>query len=127
MKIWELEQNQSIQYVDTDGIIWQYNSRGNLINAKDDITDTYTWSVLHKMEFELYKPVDWAKVACDTPILVRDDTHNPWDSWVRRYFAYYDEVECLVYAYYDGKTSWSSYSEASQDWKYAKLVVDSDK
>ena len=124
MKIWELEQNQSINYVDTDGRIWQYNSRGDLISERDDITNLYTWSEIHKMEFELYAPVDWTKVACNTPILVRDESYN---SLERRYFAYYDEAKCLVYAYYDGKTSWSSYNGDAQDWKYAKLVVDSDR
>jgi hypothetical protein len=60
-------------------------------------------------------PIDWSKVAVDTPILVRDNVG--WD-WTKRYFAKYENGS--VYAWGKGATSWSSngYTVA---WELAKL------
>jgi len=60
-------------------------------------------------------PVDWSKVAVDTPILVRD---NASLEWTKRYFAKYENGS--VFAWHDGATSWSSdgYTTA---WVLAKL------
>ena len=60
-------------------------------------------------------PVDWSKVAVDTPILVRD---NMKMSWVHRYFAKYEGGR--VYVWDNGATSWSSNIVSS--WEYAKLA-----
>ena len=60
-------------------------------------------------------PVDWSKVAVDTPILVRD---REKEAWRRRYFAKYDNG--IVCAWGGGTTSWSA--ERSTYWKYAKLA-----
>ena len=61
--------------------------------------------------------VDWSKVAVDTPILVGNDNKT----WFKRYFARYEDGK--VYAWLNGKTSWSSISEFSfGNWKYAKLA-----
>lgn len=47
-------------------------------------------------------PVDWSKVAVDTPILVAySDIHQ----WVKRHFAKYENGR--VYAWNHGKTSWT--------------------
>ena len=62
-------------------------------------------------------PVDWSKVAVDTPILVRNREE---DAWRRRYFATYENG--IVYAGSGGPTSWSEYSSDIGDWKMAKLV-----
>ena len=60
-------------------------------------------------------PVDWSKVAVDTPILVRDSEK---ESWRKRYFAkYYNGIVC---AWGGGTTSWSA--ERSTYWKMAKLA-----
>ena len=67
-------------------------------------------------------PVDWSKVAVDTPILVRDSEK---ESWRKRYFAKY--YNGIVYAWGGGTTSWSA--EGDQDiasWKYAKLAESED-
>ena len=48
-------------------------------------------------------PVDWSKVAVDTPILVRDSSFSEWG---KRYFAKYENG--IVYAWSNGTTSWSS-------------------
>lgn len=66
-------------------------------------------------------PVDWSKVAVDTPILVRDIES---DAWTRRYFAKYENE--TVYAWDDGATSWSVDSDNVCDWAYAKLAESED-
>jgi hypothetical protein len=48
-------------------------------------------------------PVDWSKVAVDTPILVRDHENR---EWTRRYFAKYEDN--TVCAWSGGATSWSA-------------------
>ena len=62
-------------------------------------------------------PVDWSKVAVDTPILVRDSEK---ESWRKRHFAKYENG--IVYAWGNGTTSWSVYSNNVTDWKFAKLA-----
>ena len=63
-------------------------------------------------------PVDWSKVAVDTPILVRDSEEEAWE---KRYFAKYEDN--TVCAWSGGATSWSATDK--QDivgWKMAKLA-----
>lgn len=59
-------------------------------------------------------PIDWSKVAVDTPILVRDSANL---EWTERYFAKYDNG--AVYAWSNGTTSWTGDRHTS--WKLAKL------
>lgn len=59
-------------------------------------------------------PIDWSKVAVDTPILVRD---NIFSKWGKRYFAKYENG--IVYAWSNGATSWSG--DRCTPWKLAKL------
>lgn len=59
-------------------------------------------------------PIDWSKVAVDTPILVRDSANL---EWTERYFAKYDNG--VVYAWSNGTTSWTGDRHTS--WKLAKL------
>lgn len=59
-------------------------------------------------------PVDWSKVAVDTPILVRD---NIFSEWGKRYFAKYENG--IVYAWSNGTASWSG--DRCTSWKLAKL------
>ena len=60
-------------------------------------------------------PIDWSKVAVDTPILVRDSANL---EWTKRYFAKYENGS--VYAWADGRTSWSD-GEHATPWELAKL------
>lgn len=60
-------------------------------------------------------PIDWSKVAVDTPILVRD---NSFSEWGKRYFAKYENGG--VFAWSNGATSWSSEGHATA-WGLAKL------
>lgn len=71
-------------------------------------------------ESEYVEPqIDWSKVPVDTPILVRDSQD---DEWLHRHFAKFKDG--VVYAWDDGKTSWSLLSLDKVDWKYAKLAED---
>lgn len=60
-------------------------------------------------------PIDWSKVAVDTPILVRDCTSS---EWAKRHFAKYENGS--VYAWRDGATSWSGDGRTTS-WGLAKL------
>lgn len=60
-------------------------------------------------------PVDWSKVAVDTPILVRNSEKEVWE---KRHFAKYENG--IVYAWIAGETSWSADSSNMTDWKMAK-------
>ena len=63
-------------------------------------------------------PVDWSKVAVDTPILVRNSRE---EAWTKRHFAKYENG--TVYAWEGGKTSWIVESKLCiLDWKFAKLA-----
>ena len=63
-------------------------------------------------------PVDWSNVSVDTPILVRD---REKEAWRRRYFAKYENG--IVYAWYEGTTSWSVHGAVDMvGWKMAKLA-----
>ena len=59
---------------------------------------------------------DWSKVAVDTPILVRDKES---ETWRKRYFAKFENGK--VYAWNDGRTSWSSTCD-NISWEFAKLA-----
>ena len=62
-------------------------------------------------------PVDWSKVAVDTPIFVRDSEANEWR---KRHFAKYENGMVCTWGY--GATSWSVDSGDVTDWKFAKLA-----
>ena len=68
-------------------------------------------------------PVDWSKVAVDTPILVRDSKGSVWR---KRYFAKYENE--TVYAWGNGATSWGAFSsDYLVNWKFAKLAESEEK
>ena len=67
-------------------------------------------------------PVDWSKVAVDTPILVRDSEQ---ESWRKRHFAKYENG--IVYAWENGATSWSAHRSNITDWKMVKLAESEEK
>ena len=48
-------------------------------------------------------PVDWSKVAVDTPILVRDNNEQDWR---KQHFAGYKNGRILTWS--GGRTSWTS-------------------
>ena len=67
-------------------------------------------------------PVDWSKVAVDTPILVRDSEE---EAWRKRYFAKYENGK--VCTWLGGKTSWSAHRSNVVGWKMAKLAESEEK
>ena len=68
-------------------------------------------------------PVDWSKVAVDTPILVRDSRE---EAWRKRYFAKYENGK--VYTWLGGATSWSAERSSNVNvWKMAKLAEGEEK
>lgn len=76
--------------------------------------------MIHPQEFAEFvmnyeTPVDWSKVAVDTPILVRDEEN---DRWLRRHFAKYENN--LFFAFGDGKTSFTTDGNIYK-WYCAKL------
>lgn len=68
---------------------------------------------------EEYKgaPVDWPKVAVDTPIFVR--AYETAD-WIPRYFARYENGK--IFAWKDGTTSFANKGKRPIEWAYAKLA-----
>lgn len=67
---------------------------------------------------EEYEPsVDWSIVPVDTPILVKDERSS--DKWFERHFAYYNDGK--VYAWKNGRTSYTSQQDTPSVWQYAKL------
>lgn len=64
--------------------------------------------------------IDWSTVKVDTKIRVRDIKNGEWE---KRYFACY--VNGRVYAYDNGRTSWSANSNEFSDlvpWNFAEVV-----
>ena len=73
---------------------------------------------------EEYKgaPVDWSKVQVDTPILVCD---NEEDGWIEAHFPKCEND--MVYAWDDGRTSYTSRKSDCSYFEHAKLVEDEKK
>lgn len=65
--------------------------------------------------------IDWSKVPVDTPILVKNIENS---EWLHRHFAKFEDG--IVYAWDNGRTSWSLLSDEVIDWKYAKLAEESN-
>ena len=64
--------------------------------------------------------IDWDKVEVDTPIFVKMKDDKVWKC---RYFAKYENGQ--VYAWVDGKTSWSNrVCDEPSYWEIAKLAGD---
>ena len=84
-------------------------------NGKGDCSDSIEkWANSEYVE----PPIDWSKVAVDTPILVKDVKSGEWN---RGYFAMYENG--TVFTWYHGATSWSAEGDSDiASWKYAKLA-----
>ena len=68
-------------------------------------------------EYGSRRLIDWSKVAVDTPIYVRG---SKYDMWAKRHFAEYKNER--VYAFADGKTSFTNEGRELVDWDYAELA-----
>ena len=93
----------------------------NILKSEDcdlDCVKCRMLQVLWLLEDYKEPEVDWNKVEVDTPILVRTDEAT---SWVRRYFAKYEDG--MVYVWNLGRTSWSATNDKDVSaWPYAKLA-----
>ena len=120
MKIWEIDTLHGMQYKDDYGRLWIFDDCGYLVDSDGrDITEMYSSKDLLYLVFENH--IDWTKITVDTPIYVRA---SECDTWEKRYFASFKGA--MIYAYNDGQTKWTSGGKMFP-WKYAKLVVDSDR
>lgn len=85
------------------------------VTSCHELEMTQTDFVLERvMEYE--PKVDWSKVEVDTKVLVRDKEDDNWD---KRYFAKYENG--IIWAWNDGKTSFTSFNCEMTEWKYVKL------
>lgn len=89
------------------------------ITKEEFLKESCEENILRWLFSEYEEPeVDWSKVKVDTPILVKDILKS---EWIKRYFAKYENGR--VYAWKEGKTSWSAVNEHNvNSWKYAKLA-----
>ena len=71
------------------------------------------------LEQEYEPAVDWSKVPVDAPILVKDERSS--DKWFQRHFAYYHDGK--VYAWKNGRTSYTTQQDPPSVWQYAKLYT----
>lgn len=69
------------------------------------------------LEEEYGPAVDWSKVPVDATILVKDERSS--DKWFERHFAYYHDGK--VYAWKNGRTSYTTQQDPPSVWQYAKL------
>lgn len=83
----------------------------------DSITETYFLDKLLELDFEevVEIGIDWKNIPVDTPLLVRDGS----GAWKRRYFAKYENGK--IYAFAQGRTSFSGSKDCVTSWKNAKL------
>lgn len=88
-----------------------------IIIGTDNGCDTLLYEEpIDKKEYE-EPPVDWSKVAVDTPIYVR---RSEDEQWKKRHFAKYEYGR--VHTWCDGATSWSSDADITAIWEFAKLA-----
>ena len=128
MKAWEICKKENVGkiYKDNNGDKWEvrqawhkkdiydlYDSNNYSINYNE-----YTISQLAEMNFE--EVIDWSKVPIDTKILVSDNG----ETWFKRYFAKYENKK--IYAWDNGRTSFSARNNDVTGWKYAKLYNESN-
>ena len=84
-------------------------------NDGDSITKSYFLGKILELDFEEVVEIDWENIPIDTPLLVRDGS----GAWKRRYFAKYENGK--IYAFAQGRTSFSGSKDCVTSWKIAKL------
>ena len=116
MKIWELSKVQGKQYMDSDGVLWQVDKYGSLMDEDgSDISFHHQWYSMATLDFKLV--VDWLSLDVDTPVMVSNDGLH----WERAFFSRCDPERKLVYAFNNGGTQWSSKGYHT-GWKQAGLL-----
>ena len=115
MKIWELDWTEGKKYkalYENNSYIIYVVKNKNLVDLNGfTIHAEYKTSELTNVDFE---PVaNWSQIKVDTKLLVSADDIV----WYKRHFAKY--IDNTVYAFNNGRTSWSETNVSS--WKYVKL------
>ena len=115
-------ENLGKKYRCGDDNIWVLESFFGELDLRDDesrnsITENYFLGKLLELDFEevVEIGIDWKSIPVDTPLLVRDGS----GAWKRRYFAKYENGK--IYAFAQGRTSFSGSKDCVTSWKNAKL------
>ena len=128
MKAWKIckEENVGKKFKDSDGKEWKvckhvFNSTYYDLKDRFDnhISKQYYMSTIAELDFE--EVVDWSKLPVDTKILVRQ--YN-YEEWTERHFAKYEDGK--IYAWMDGRTSFTALENEKTAWKYAKLYEEGE-
>lgn len=111
----DLNSNTNNSYCDfiKSKILLYYGLNCKELDCLDCTTIQSLWFNEEYKETE--EKVDWANVAVDTPVLVRDSDGS---NWYKRYFAKYQDGQ--IFTYDNGSTSWSAQNTVS--WKQGKLA-----
>ena len=124
MKVWELEKGKEYitdlklsKFKIINGVLFYYN-----ITTEVWKECNRTYNDIKSVDFiEYVPPTNWSKVEIDTKILVRiEDT----DEWVKRHFAKFENN--TIYAFNDGKTSFTITRYDISPWNYAKLYTEEE-
>lgn len=128
MKAWEIckKENVGKKFKDSNGKEWEvckhvFNSTYYDLKDRFDnhILKQYYISTIAELDFK--EVVDWSKVLVDTKILVRQRNE---EEWRRRYFAKYEDGK--IYAWKDGRTSFTSAENRCTEWNQAKLYEEGE-
>lgn len=129
----ELGYYYSVSYSDQHSVVFVDNlddlNRDIAITGNyDDQTITFTNSLFDSphiptkvltliIEFvKLGEEIFWETLPVDAKVLVSDDGKT----WLKRYFARYDNGNCYVWD--DGKTSWTANKECENPWVYIQVL-----
>ena len=115
-------ENLGKKYRCGDDNIWVLENFFGELDLRDDesgnsITENYFLSKILELDFEevVEIGIDWENIPIDTPLLVS----NGRGAWKKRHFAKYEDGK--VYAFVQGRTSFSGSKDCVTSWKIVKL------
>ena len=115
-------ENLGKKYRCGDDNIWVLENFFGELDLRDDksrnsITENYFLGKILELDFEevVEIGIDWENIPIDTPLLVS----NGRGAWKKRHFAKYEDGK--VYAFVQGRTSFSGSKDCVTSWKIAKL------
>ena len=115
-------ENLGKKYRCGDDNIWVLENFFGELDLRDDksrnsIAENYFLGKLLELDFEevVEIGIDWENIPIDTPLLVS----NGRGAWKKRHFAKYEDGK--VYAFVQGRTSFSGSKDCVTSWKIVKL------
>lgn len=115
-------ENLGKKYRCGDDNIWVLENFFGELDLRDDksrnsITENYFLGKILELDFEevVEIGIDWENIPIDTPLLVS----NGRGAWKKRHFAKYEDGK--VYAFVQGRTSFSGSKDCVTSWKIVKL------